>query len=153
MGHRQIPRAFKWLWETFCQPKHKVFFWLLVNDRLSTRNRLRRRNMQLESFHCVLCQLATEETLEHLFLSCPFASECWNKIGVTVQTQHNIFRAIQSIRRQTHPQFFYDSYNSHVLVHLDSKKQSHLRRNSSEPQYGQSWLRQRIKDPCSAGKD
>jgi hypothetical protein len=67
-GHNQIPRAFLWLWETFCQPKHKVFFWLLMKDRLSARNILRRKNMNLESSDCALCQLNTEETMEHLCL-------------------------------------------------------------------------------------
>lgn len=55
LGHRQVPNAFKWLWECFCQPKHKVFFWLLLKDRLSTRSILRRKNMHLESYNCVLC--------------------------------------------------------------------------------------------------
>jgi len=106
MGHNQIPRAFFWLWETFCQPKHKVFFWLLMKDRLSTMNILRRKNMNLESSDCALCQLNTEETMEHLFLSCPFAAECWSKIGVSIIAQNSIFDAIQNIKDQTHPQFF-----------------------------------------------
>ena len=27
--------AFKWLWKSSCQNKHKVFFWLLLKDRLA----------------------------------------------------------------------------------------------------------------------
>jgi len=45
IGHRVTHAAFKWLWKSACQNKHKVFFWLLLNDRLSTRELLRRRNM------------------------------------------------------------------------------------------------------------
>jgi hypothetical protein len=54
-GHRIIHPAFKWLWKSACQNKHKVFFWLLLKDRLSTRELLRRRNMFLPSYNCVCC--------------------------------------------------------------------------------------------------
>lgn len=74
--HRQIHEGFLWPWKCFCQPKHKVFFWLLLRDRLSTRNILRRKNMHLDSFSCVLCQLNVEETVTHLFLDCSFARSC-----------------------------------------------------------------------------
>ena len=38
IGHRNTHQVYKWLWSCFCQPKHKGFFWLLLKDRLSTRN-------------------------------------------------------------------------------------------------------------------
>jgi hypothetical protein len=37
--------AFRWLWSCSCQSKHKFFFWLLLKDRLSTRELLKRKNM------------------------------------------------------------------------------------------------------------
>jgi hypothetical protein len=39
-GHSQALAPFQWLWKSRCQGKHKVFFWLLLNDRLNTRNLL-----------------------------------------------------------------------------------------------------------------
>lgn len=71
IGHHPVHPVFSCLWKTFCQPKFKVLFWLLLKDRLSTRNIIRRKNMHLESYNCVLCNLATEETVTHLFLECP----------------------------------------------------------------------------------
>jgi hypothetical protein len=59
-----------------------VFFWLLLKDRLSTRELLRRKNMVLEEYNCVLCHSAPEETLLHLFFHCPFAMACWNFLGL-----------------------------------------------------------------------
>lgn len=103
---RQVPQAFKWIWETSCQPKHKVFFWLLLKDRLSTRNLLSRKGMQLQSNNCVLCNNAVEETMEHLFLNCPFSVQCWNLVGVQMQNQTEIFQAIQLIRRHANSSFF-----------------------------------------------
>ena len=67
---------FKWLWDSKCQGKHKVFFWLLMNDRLNTRNLLRRKKFVLPSVHCVLCSTNNEETIKHLMFECPFAQLC-----------------------------------------------------------------------------
>jgi hypothetical protein len=106
IGHRQILAVYKWLWDCFCQPKHKVFFWLLLKDHLSTRNILRRKHMHLESYSCVLCQLQSEETVEHLFLGCQFAKDCWALIGITIQNDQDIVSAVEQIRVQSHPKFF-----------------------------------------------
>lgn len=62
--------------------------------------------MHLESYNCVLCQEAVEETVEHLFLGCQFARDSWELIGVNIQNQVNIFAAIDQIRAQSHPSFF-----------------------------------------------
>jgi hypothetical protein len=40
MGHAQAPPPFQWLWKSRCEGKHRVFFWLLLNDGLNTRNLL-----------------------------------------------------------------------------------------------------------------
>jgi hypothetical protein len=39
-GHSSTHLVFKMLWISKCQPKHKVFFWLLLHDKLNTRERL-----------------------------------------------------------------------------------------------------------------
>jgi hypothetical protein len=90
-AHRHLSRSqqtcpiYRWLWAASCQPKHKVFFWLLLKNRLNTRGMIRRKNMQLDSYDCELCLLQKEEKLRHLFFKCPFAKNYWNIIGVTVQ--------------------------------------------------------------------
>jgi hypothetical protein len=67
MGSSWSHPIYKWIWKSSCQHKHKVFFWLLSHDKLSTRNILRRKSMHLPSYNCVLCSLTTEETIQHLF--------------------------------------------------------------------------------------
>jgi len=54
-GHCNIHSALKWLWKSSYQNKHRVFIWLLMKDRLSTRGLLKRRNMEMEDYKCVLC--------------------------------------------------------------------------------------------------
>jgi len=74
---------FNSLWKSKCTPKIKFFTWLPFNDRLSTRNILRRRKCFLETgYNCVVCLNDTEETLLHLFFDCSFSVSCWYAIGI-----------------------------------------------------------------------
>ena len=43
--------------------------------------------MQIDSYDCVHCVNSVEETLEHLFLDCPFALASWDMINVEIQIQ------------------------------------------------------------------
>jgi hypothetical protein len=49
IGQVHVHPAFKWIWISKCQSKQKVFFWLLLQNRLNTRCMLRRTNMILNS--------------------------------------------------------------------------------------------------------
>jgi hypothetical protein len=81
-GHCHPHPAFKWNWRSSCQNKHKVFFWLLLRDRISTRELLKRKNTILQDYNCILCTSVTEESLIHL-LHCPFA-HCWTWLNIQV---------------------------------------------------------------------
>jgi hypothetical protein len=72
--HRLInpPTPFVWIWKSKLWLKHKVFAWLLLSDRLNTRILKRRHFNIVNNFQCSLCTSGDEETLEHLFFSCPF---------------------------------------------------------------------------------
>ncbi|TVU17899.1 hypothetical protein EJB05_33960, partial [Eragrostis curvula] len=82
IGEMDTAAPFKWLWKSCCQGKHKVFFWLLLNDRLNTRNLLRRKRFAIPSVNCVMCNPATEETLKHLIFTCSFAQLCWTSLRI-----------------------------------------------------------------------
>lgn len=97
---------FKWLWKSSCQHKHKVFFWLLAKDRISTRNIMRRKHFHLPSYNCVLCSANTEETLKHLFLECDMAVACWNLIGIAVNNYNDPTQIFEDFRRQLGVPFF-----------------------------------------------
>jgi hypothetical protein len=107
IGHRTVHPAFCWLWKSAAQNKHKVFFWLLLHDRLSTRNMLRRKNMALPSFECVLCSLHVEETLEHLFLECSFAQTAWGLLNLNPPLGP-LFETLESFKVQLGVNFFMD---------------------------------------------
>ena len=100
-GHRVIHATFKWLWKSSCQNKHNVFFWLLLKDRLSTRELLRRRNMNIPDYSCVFCPSTEDESLEHLFIS------CWAKIDLLVGDD-DPFATLEHLKHQLGVPFFMD---------------------------------------------
>ena len=104
-GHRIIHNSFQWLWKTSCQNKHKVFFWLLLKDRLSTRELLKRRNMELPNYSCVCCTHQIEESTTHLFIHCDFSQDCQTKLGLMVN-QVDPFTTLDHFRIQLNVPFF-----------------------------------------------
>lgn len=80
IGPSTSHHIFKLLWKTSAMLRHKIFFWLLLYDKVNTRNLLLGKKMYLESYNCVLCSDQVEETALHLFWDCPFALNCWNEI-------------------------------------------------------------------------
>ena len=105
--HMPVHSFFRKLWKSSCQNKHKFFFWLLLRDRLSTRELLRRRNMILPSYDCVCCNLGIDESLTHLFFSCPFAQACWIRLNIVLVELDPVL-AMEEIRDQINLPFFMD---------------------------------------------
>lgn len=81
-GTTQASPLFPWLWATGNLGKQKFFFWLLMRDRLNTRNILRRKNKYLDDYSCIFCNSGAEETCFHLFFECPFSNTCWQSISI-----------------------------------------------------------------------
>lgn len=80
MGPSTVHTLFRGIWKTSCRLRHKIFIWLLLHDRINTRNLLHRKTMHLDSYNCTLCADNTEETMLHLFWNCSFALHCWDRI-------------------------------------------------------------------------
>jgi hypothetical protein len=91
--------SFLWIWKSKCVPKMKFFCWLVLSDRLNTRNMLRRRKFNISTgYECLLCDNPPEETIEHLIFTCPFSTECWDKIGFVWNTHGNRLDFVQNER-------------------------------------------------------
>jgi hypothetical protein len=67
---------------------------------------MRRKNLHLPSYYCVLCADSSEETVEHLFLKFGFAKECWFRLGLTVDDYLSPFQVLESFRFQLALPFF-----------------------------------------------
>jgi hypothetical protein len=104
-------RVVVWIWATNCVPKIKFFAWLLLNDRLNTRNMLRRRNKFLEEgYNCALCQDGVEETVEHLFFDCSSAVCRWFALGIICNEFGNIHQRVYAAKQVFNYPFFMEVF-------------------------------------------
>lgn len=71
-------------WKANCMPQIKCFGWLLILDRLNTRDILQRRNFNVQiGVLCVMCDQGHRETRDQLFFKCDFAKQCWEVLDIT----------------------------------------------------------------------
>jgi hypothetical protein len=93
--------AFTWLWKSKCTAKLKFFWWLVLVDRLNTRNMLRRRNYTINSsYNCLMCPSPPEETIEHMIFLCPFSRQCWTKLQICWPVSGDRLHLIEDYKRQ-----------------------------------------------------
>ena len=71
------------VWKLDVPTKLKVFCWRLLLDRLPTRLRLSRWTSTMDPIY-PLCTQANE-TLNHVFASCPFAQSVWALFPISIQ--------------------------------------------------------------------
>ena len=72
------------IWKSKCQSKHNFFAWLLLHDRINTREMLFRRGWKVtDNYDCVLCPAQILEDWRHLFFTCQFSSRVWNYLQIT----------------------------------------------------------------------
>jgi len=70
---------------------------------------LNRRNMHLDSYNSVLCDLLEEESVHHLFVDCPFARMCWDIINVDIPLSCSFPELTSQIKIQLNTQFFMEA--------------------------------------------
>jgi hypothetical protein len=81
----QAPRdpTLQSIWKSKCLPKLRVFVWLLLKDRLNTKDLMLRKHWNVnDGPSCVLCANINLETRDHLFFSSSFAASCWSSIHI-----------------------------------------------------------------------
>jgi hypothetical protein len=74
-GHTRFLR--KYLWKMKIPLKIKIFMWFLHNKVLLTKDNLAKRNWS-GCLKCCFCD--SNETIDHLFLNCPFAKIVWRMV-------------------------------------------------------------------------
>ena len=108
----QPPSPFLWIWKSRCSNKLRVFSWLLLMDRLNTRNLLKIKNFKTEgnNYNCVLCASHREESAMHLFFTCPFAAECWQLIGIQWHLGTPFFQMLEFAKQEFNFNFFMEIF-------------------------------------------
>ena len=73
------------VWNSKVPAKLKMFGWLLLLDRINTRENLHHKHI-LEYTNCPRCPAAIEDR-RHLFFTCPRAALIWQRLGITHSAQ------------------------------------------------------------------
>jgi hypothetical protein len=72
---------------------------------------LKRRHFNIgTSFACPLCITGDEETLEHLFFSCPFSVTCWAKLNITWNISAGRFDMITQAKSNFQEGLFFELF-------------------------------------------
>jgi hypothetical protein len=100
------PAPFMWIWNSACLPKHKFFFWLLLQDRLNTKELMKRKKFFVDNQRCVLCDDNAEEYMTHLFFQCDFSRNFWWRIGIEWNTDLDIIDMVTEANERTSLIFF-----------------------------------------------
>ena len=72
---------YKFLWKSKLPHKIKVFFWLVVRNKILTKDNLKKR-CWIGSLNCCFC--GVDESIDHLFFQCPIAQYMWRVIQVAL---------------------------------------------------------------------
>ncbi|XP_062114812.1 uncharacterized protein LOC133827425 [Humulus lupulus] len=121
----QVQERFQWskeVWGRFNIPKHSFMLWIVVQDRLKTRDRLRRFNISEES-SCILCNGA-EESVAHLFFDCSFSQDCLHQVktwlGLKAHTEslQGLLRWIERSKRSKFQKKVLDASVASLVYHL-----------------------------------
>jgi hypothetical protein len=99
-AHIQVSSVYRWIWKSCCTMRIKCFTWLLLSDRLNTRDLLQRRHWKVtDDKHCELCPSRIYEDRVHLFFECNFSVRIWNYLQVD-WIQHTDMQTIVATARQ-----------------------------------------------------
>lgn len=66
------------VWNSQLIPKINFFWWTALHGKILTIDNLKRRGFLLAN-QCVMCN-CVEESINHLFIHCPFTSTVWHKV-------------------------------------------------------------------------
>ncbi|KAH1215344.1 putative ribonuclease H protein [Glycine max] len=71
-----VDSNYKTIWSLHIPPRASAFTWRILKNRLPTRDNLRRRNVELPSYNCPLCD-QEGETVGHIMYSCRKTCHLW----------------------------------------------------------------------------
>jgi hypothetical protein len=87
--------------------KIKVFAWLLISDRLNTKDMIKRRHWNVtDEYHCILCSSHTYEDRIHLFFECVFSIRIWNYLQIDWSVGDTIEEKFIHARKEFGKPFF-----------------------------------------------
>lgn len=133
--HRQLVPWKKTIWNSSGISRHSFHAWLVILNRLPTRDRIISWGISIPST-CLLCNLG-DQSRDHLFFSCPFSWELWSckaqRIGITPSPDWNLtLLHMQALPRPTWRRKLQLLVWQGVIYSLWQERNERLHRNSSK---------------------
>lgn len=97
MGGGKITWPFRFIWSAKVPPTAKIFAYLLLQDRVLTRDILRKRGIHTEMV-CVNCANCPVESVLHLAFLCPFATAVMKLVSSITTVREAHFRIDTSVQ-------------------------------------------------------
>lgn len=73
----------EYIWNCNIPPKVSIFLWQACSSSLPTKDKLLAKRVNCDD-KCHLC-VNGKETIDHLFVECEFARNCWRCMGILNQ--------------------------------------------------------------------
>jgi hypothetical protein len=81
----QIKVPYRFLWKSKLPQKIKVFLWLVIRNKILTKDNLRKRNWK-GSDECCFC--GGMESIDHLFFKCSVAKFVWRVVQIALNLDY-----------------------------------------------------------------
>lgn len=108
--HLQPARPLTILWKSKCTMRLKVFLWLMLMDRLNTREMLQKKQFNIQGgTNCAMCNSMIVESMTHLFFSCTFTQQCWLELGIQWNLALEFMNIITTAQATFHLNFFFEA--------------------------------------------
>lgn len=124
--------VFKWIWKSARRLRHKILFWLLLHDRVNTRNLLKRKKFHLDCYDRVSAMTVLRKHpdifsgIVALYKTTGIILSLFKKNGNIMLWWYSVGTSLFA-KRDCHG----DNYTS-MLEHLESKKWKNLQTRSAK---------------------
>uniref|UniRef100_A0A453ILD2 Reverse transcriptase zinc-binding domain-containing protein n=1 Tax=Aegilops tauschii subsp. strangulata TaxID=200361 RepID=A0A453ILD2_AEGTS len=96
-----------WVWKSFCTMTIKMFAWLVIMDRVNTKDMIHRCHWRInDGPSCVLCPTGVIEDRNHLFFQCNFSMRIWNYLQVSWLDSNDMVQIALHARKKFNKPFF-----------------------------------------------
>ncbi|XP_073351675.1 uncharacterized protein [Aegilops tauschii subsp. strangulata] len=96
-----------WVWKSCCTMTIKMFAWLVIMDRVNTKDMIQRRHWRInDGPSCVLCPTGVTEDRNHLFFQCNFSMRIWNYLQVSWLDSNDMVQIAVHARKEFNKPFF-----------------------------------------------
>jgi len=96
------------VWRNRAPPRVQFFAWLLVRERIQSRENLKRRKV-LEDAACEICASA-DETAAHIMFECEFAKSFWAALHIDLPSLITTAKLSELVPPQHIPAGHFDSF-------------------------------------------